>query len=865
MTGWWRALRSLFSRADRELDAEVRGFVQQLTDELIARGVAPDEARRQALIEVGGVEPLKESVRDARRLGFLDTLRQDAGFGLRLLRRSPGFTIAAIVVLALGIGATAATFSVVDAVLLRPLAYANSEQLVVVLHQRVNPVAPANYFDWQRQASSFSEMGAAEYWTTSLGAEGADREKIYALRVTPEILPMLGVAPARGRMLRAGDDAQQEAVIADSLWRRQFGADPAIIGRAIALDNRPFTVVGVMPPSFQFAPFWATRAELWAPLPLASRAASRDGESLRVFARLKNGTTLTQARSEITAITASLERQFPGTNRDVAVTPLKELAVGDVEPSLLMLFGAVGLVLTIACANVAHMLLSRAAAREREVAVRIALGAGRRRLIRQFFTESALLSLAGGGLGVLVAQQALALTIALAGRSVPRLEGATLDLRVLLFALGVSLVSALLVGLVPAMRLSQPNLVATLRTAERGSTEGRRGHRLRQALIVSEVALAVMLLVGAVLMLRSFAALRAVDPGWVPDRVVALVVTVTGTAESPEGRRVAFYDSAIDRVRAVSGVESASAINHRPLGGDIWGWPYFVEGRPVPRRGDVPTATYRVVYPGYFETMGLPILHGRAISAADRADAPGVAVINQYFAAKQWPGEDAVGKRLRLSGYAGDAWLTVVGVSKNAVRSDWTAPPGEEIYLAFHQNTSLRSNPGAHASYLTMVVRAAGDPLALVPSIRAEIRALAPDVTVSEVTAMGDVVTEATNGTRFLLVLLTAFAGVAVVLAAVGIYGVMSYIVLGRLHEMKIRIALGATPPQVRRLVVGQGLRVTAIGLGFGVAGAMLLARASSSVFYAPVSDPITFVAVPIILGAVAFVASYLPARKATS
>jgi predicted permease len=865
MTGWWRALRSLFSRADRELDAEVRGFVQQLTDELIARGVAPDEARRQALIEVGGVEPLKESVRDARRLGFLDTLRQDAGFGLRLLRRSPGFTIAAIVVLALGIGATAATFSVVDAVLLRPLAYANSEQLVVVLHQRVNPVAPANYFDWQRQASSFSEMGAAEYWTTSLGAEGADREKIYALRVTPEILPMLGVAPARGRMLRAGDDAQQEAVIADSLWRRQFGADPAIIGRAIALDNRPFTVVGVMPPSFQFAPFWATRAELWAPLPLASRAASRDGESLRVFARLKNGTTLTQARSEITAITASLERQFPGTNRDVAVTPLKELAVGDVEPSLLMLFGAVGLVLTIACANVAHMLLSRAAAREREVAVRIALGAGRRRLIRQFFTESALLSLAGGGLGVLVAQQALALTIALAGRSVPRLEGATLDLRVLLFALGVSLVSALLFGLVPAMRLSQPNLVATLRTAERGSTEGRRGHRLRQALIVSEVALAVMLLVGAVLMLRSFAALRAVDPGWVPDRVVALVVTVTGTAESPEGRRVAFYDSAIDRVRAVSGVESASAINHRPLGGDIWGWPYFVEGRPVPRRGDVPTATYRVVYPGYFETMGLPILHGRAISAADRADAPGVAVINQYFAAKQWPGEDAVGKRLRLSGYAGDAWLTVVGVSKNAVRSDWTAPPGEEIYLAFHQNTSLRSNPGAHASYLTMVVRAAGDPLALVPSIRAEIRALAPDVTVSEVTAMRDVVTEATNGTRFLLVLLTAFAGVAVVLAAVGIYGVMSYIVLGRLHEMKIRIALGATPPQVRRLVLGQGLRVAAIGLGFGVGGAMLLARVSSSVFYAPVSDPVTFIAVPVILGAVAFIASYLPARKATS
>jgi len=529
------------------------------------------------------------------------------------------------------------------------------------------------------------------------------------------------------------------------------------------------------------------------------------------------------------------------------------------------LFGAVGLVLVIACANVAHMLLSRATGREREVAVRIALGAGRGRLIRQFFTESALLAATGGIVGVLLAQQSLQLLVVLAGRSVPRMEAVTLDARMLAFAAAVSIVTAIVFGLVPAMRFSRPDLVTTLRDEERGSTAGRRSHRLRQVLVASEMALAVMLLVGAVLMMRSFAALRAVDPGWVPDRVLAMVVSVTGSAESPAGRRLAFFDEVMTRISAMPGVERASLINHLPLAGDIWGAPFLVEGRPVPKPGDADTATYRVVYPGYFDTMQLPLLRGRDIQATDDAGAPGVIVVNQFLADKFWPGQDAVGKRLRLLGGPDTPWLTVVGVAKNDVRSDWTAPVEEEFFLPYRQTPSLIANTGAFASYLTLVLRAAGDPQALVAQTRATIREIAPDVTVSEVMAMRDVVAQATDGARFLLVLLGLFAAVAVVLAAVGIYGVMSYIVLGRLNEMKIRIALGATPPQVRRLVVGQGLRVAAIGLGFGVGGAMLLARASSSVFYAPVSDPVTFVAVPVILGAVAFVASYLPARKATS
>ena len=863
MPSWWRAIRSLFA-SDRDLDAELQAVVQQLTDERVARGVAPDEARRQALIEIGGVEPLKEGVRDARRLGFLDTLRQDAGFGLRLLRRSPGFTIAAVVVLALGIGATAATFSVIDAVLLRPLAYADADRLVVVMHRRTNPVSPANYLDWQRQASSFSAMGAAEYWSTNVGTANGDREKVFALRITPEILPLLGIAPARGRMLRAGDDAMQEVVIADSLWQRQFGADPAIVGRPVTLDGLPFTIVGVMPPTFKFAPFWATRAELWAPLPLAQRATRRSANSLRIFARLKDGVSLEQGRAEMTAIAAGLEKQFPGSNRDVAVTPLKDVVVGDVRASLLVLFGAVALVLIIACANVAHMLLSRATGREREVAVRIALGAGRGRLIRQFFTESALLAAAGGIVGVLLAQQSLHLLVVLAGRSVPRMENVTLDVRMLAFTAMVAIATAIVFGLVPAMRFSRPNLVITLRDAERGSSAGRRSHRLRQLLVASEMALAVMLLVGAMLMMRSFAALRAVDPGWVPDRVLAMVVSVTGSAESPAGRRLAFFDEVVTRISALPGVERASLINHLPLAGDTWGAPFQVEGRPAAQPGDEDSATYRVVYPGYFETMQLPLLRGRDIQATDGADAPGVIVVNQFLAEKFWPGQEAVGKRLRLLGGPNPPWLTVIGVVKNGVRSDWTAPVDEEFFLPYRQSPSLIASTGAFASYMTLVLRASGDPHAQAAATRLAIRDIAPDVTVSEVMAMRDVVAQATDGARFLLVLLGVFAVVAVVLAAVGIYGVMSYIVLGRLNEMKIRIALGATPPQVRRLVVGQGLRVAGIGLGFGVAGAMLLARASSSVFYAPVSDPLTFITVPVLLALVAFIASYLPARKAT-
>ncbi len=707
-------------------------------------------------------------------------------------------------------------------------------------------------------------MGAAEYWTANLGSDGRDREKIFALRLTPEILTMLGVAPARGRVLRAGEDALQEVVIADSLWQRLFGADLAIIGRPVTLDGRP-VVVGVMPPSFKFAPFWATRAELWAPLPLAPRANSRSGNSLRVFARLKDGVTVEQARAEMTSIAANLEKQFPGSNRNVTVTPLKDVVVGDVRASLLVLFGAVGLVLLIACANVAHMLLSRATGREREVAVRMALGAGRSRLVRQFFTESALLAAAGGIAGVLLAQQSLHLLVVLAGRSVPRMESVTLDSRMLAFAGAISVLTAIVFGLVPALRFSRPNLVTSLRDAERGSSAGRRSHRLRQFLIASEMALAVMLLVGAVLMLRSFAALRAVDPGWVPDRVLAMVVSVTGSAEAPAGRRTAFYDQVLARVRALPGVERASFTNHLPLAGDIWGWPFAVEGRPAPPRGDEPTATYRVIYPGYLETMSLPLLRGRDIQETDDNTAPGVVIVNQFMAEKIWPGQDALGKRMRLIDSPDNPWLTVIGVVKNAVRSDWTAPAEEEMFLPYRQTRALQASQGAFASYMTLVLRASGDPTTLAAPVRGAIREIAPDVTVSEVIAMRDVVAQATDGVRFLLVLLGVFAAVAVVLAAVGIYGVMSYIVIGRLHEMRIRIALGATPPQVRRLVVGQGLRVAGAGLAVGVAGAVLVARASSTVFYAPVTDPLTFVAVPLGLGLIAVVASYLPARKATS
>jgi putative ABC transport system permease protein len=829
--------------------------VALLTEEKIAAGMAPREARRAALAEAGGLTQVTEEIRDQRPTAVFDRLRRDVVYGLRLFARAPVLNAAVVLSLALGIGATAATFAVVDAVLVQPLAFPNSDDLVVLLHNDRSPVSPANFIDWRRDNSVFSSMGAAEYWTPNLGGT-PDPERLFALRVSSDILPMLDVEPARGRLPGAGAD--NEIVIADGLWRRIFGADPAVLGREILLNGEAFVIVGVMPPRFSFPEFWASRAELWVPLDLTARANQRNSRSLRVFARLERGTTLARARDAMTLLTSRLEATFPGTNRDVTVTPLKEKIVGNARRALVVLFAGVGFVLLVACANVAHLLLARASTREREVALRAALGASRGRLLGQLLTESTILAAAGGAGGLLLTTSAIALIKGLGAASLPRVQSIGFDAHVLGFTLALSIATAILFGLTPALQLSRPDLTTAMRDTERGASSARRTRRLRQILIVSEVALAITLLFGAGLLLRSFAALRAVDPGWEPDRLLSMVVSVAGTPDAVPERRGPFFAEVLERLRALPGVEAASAINHMPLIGDIWGISFGIQGRPDPGPGNVPSAAYREVLPGYFRVMGLPLVRGRDFTAGDRTGAPGVIIVNQFLAETFWPGEDPIGKRMKVQPATDNPWLTVVGVAKHAVRNNWQNTPEEEMYLPLLQQEEF-------PTYLSYAVRTTGDPGPVAPMARAAVRSLSATAAVADVTIMNDAVTRATAGARFVLVLLGAFAVVALLLAAIGIYGIMSHAVSVRRQEISIRLALGATERRIVSAIVGEGLAITIVGVAVGGFSAFVLGDALSGLLFEVTPlDPLSLGTATALLGAAALVACYLPARRAS-
>jgi predicted permease len=870
---WTSRLASLWrnlvhkKRSERDLDDEVRAYAAILEDENLARGLPPEEARRQALIELGGTEQVKEHVREVRMGALLESVGQDARYGLRTLARAPGFTVAAVLALALGIGATTAIFSVVDAVLLRPLPYDRPERLAVLLHGGRSPVSPANFLDWRREASAFERMGAAEYWQPNLS--GGDRpERVLGLHLTADMLPMLGVRPALGRVWTPDEDqagGEHVVVLGYRLWQRRFGADQAIVGRSITLDGQPHAVVGVMPPGFEFPPFWATGAELWAPMPLAERATSRGGRSLRVFGRLAPDSSVEQARAQMATITARLDQAYPGTNRKVMVRTLDDMVVGNVRSALLVLLGAVAFVLLIACANVAHMLLARAAARHKEMALRVVLGASPARVIRQLLTESVMLASIGGVAGLAFATGAIRALVAISPGNLPRLETVGLDARVLAVTLGVSLLTGIAFGLAPAVQASRSDLNASLREGERGSTVGAGRHRIRRILMGSEMALALVLLVGAGLMIRTFAALRAVDPGFRPDHVLSAVVSVTGSRSGEPAQRFAFYRDVLDRVRALPGVVSASAINHLPLAGDIWGFPFYVEGRSRPGPGETPAATYRVVFPGYFEAMGLPLVRGRDFDDRDGLGAPGVVIVNEWMAQQHWPGTDPIGKRITLDDPDRDpAWLTVIGVARNAARDRWAAAPDGEMFLPFLQSRNYRENMHSVFTYMTVVVRADEDAGALAAPLRSAVGDADAGATVSAVQTMEEVVARSTASPRFYLVLLGSFAAVALALAAIGIYGVMSYSVARRQNEIGIRMALGAKPADVLRLVMGEAAAVSAAGAVVGLATALALTRLMSGLLYGvAATDPVTFAGVCAVLALVALAATYIPARRA--
>jgi predicted permease len=789
----------------------------------------------------------------------MQTLWHDLRYGARTLAKSPAFAAVAVLSLALGIGANTAIFSVVDAVLLRPLPYRDPARLVAVLHDGWKPVAPANFLDWREQNRTFEAMAAAQVWGPSL--TGRDRpEELHALRLSANMFRVLGVEPSLGRTFAEGEDEpgrDRVVVLGDGIWRRRFGADPRIVGQTVTLDGESYTVVGVMPHGFQFAPFWATKAELWSPLALGARASDRRGQSLRVFARLKDGVTREQAQADMEAINRRLAEAYPEANKGltVSVDSLHEKAVGRARPALLLLLGAVGFVLLIACANVANLMLARGAARRKEMAVRLALGASRLRVVRQLLTESVMLALLGGAAGLLIAVWGVAALVALGPEVLPRAQGVGLDARVLSFTLALSVATGLLFGLAPALQTTKPDLNESLKDRSRGATAGRKRDRVRRLLVVAEVALSLVLLVGGGLMLRSFLRLTSVDPGFDPRGVLTMTVPLNGSGHKTDAERAAFFEQLLTQVRALPGVKSASAINHLPLGGDVWTLGFKVEGQPEPPPGQKPGAVYRVILPDYFRAMGAALVEGRDFDARDDARGAAVVIVNESLARAAWPGLDPLGKRITVSDETNPR--EVVGVVRDLKQGEWAAEPKPEMYLPHAQ--------AASPSGMTLVVRAAGDPLKLAPAVQSRVWAIDKSLPVSGVMSMEEVISGAVGPQRLNALLLGVFAAAALLLAVVGIYGVMSYTVAERTHEIGLRMALGAEGRDVLRMVVGQGLALASVGLAVGLAGALALTRLMSGLLYGvSATDPLVFGGVALVLTLAALLASYLPARRAT-
>jgi len=789
-------------------------------------------------------------------------LWQDIRYGARMLWKSPGFTAVVVAALALGIGANAAIFSVVDATLIRPLRYKDPDRLLMVWetftarNRLRNVVSPANFLDWQAQNKVFQEMAALTDFPANLIGVG-EPEELRAQAVTGKFFAVLGVQAARGRTFRPEEDrpnAPAVVVLSHELWERRFGSDPGIVGRSINLDASPAEVIGIAPRGLRFV----DKADLWALLRLDPARDYRkiSGRYLAAVARLKPGVSLEQARAEMHTIAKRLEQDHPAFSKGwgVNLVPLEEQIAGELQRPLWVLLGAVGLALLIACANVANLLLARAASRQKELAVRASLGAGRWRVVRQLLTESLMLAAAGGAAGLLVARWGLDALIALAPADTPRLHEISLDLRVLAFAAGVCVLTALVFGLGPALLAARASLHDALKEGGRSPLAGLRSRRLSGALVVAEISLSLVLLIGAGLLIRSFARLTAVNPGFETGRLLTARVTLPGRNYQPQ-QRVAFFRDAIQRLKALPGVRSVSAVSWLPFGGRRSATGFNIEGRPKPGPGENPVTDVRTIHPNYFRTMGIPLLRGRDFTERDTAEAPRTFVINQALTRKYWPNEDPIGQRIAV--FMGDqVFGEIVGI---------VADIKDQTLDANVLPTVFYAHPHLTYGSMTLVVRATGDPAALAKAVTGVVRSLDPNQPVADIRAMEEVLSETVSRQRFNMLLLMVFAGVAVALAAVGVYGVMAYSVAERRHEIGVRMAVGARQGDVLRLVLGQGLLLALAGAALGLAGAAALTRLMASLlFEVKPTDPLAFAAATLVLAAVALLACYLPARRAS-
>jgi putative ABC transport system permease protein len=783
-----------------------------------------------------------------------------------MLLKKPGFTVVAVLALTLGIGANTAIFSVVNAVLLKPLPFERQEQLVQVWGSDQKrgrgqiPTSYPNFADWREQNQVFEHIAAYSESVAILTGVDAP-EQLSGVSTSGDLFAVLGARAAQGRVLTREDEqpgSPRVAVLSYGLWQRRFGANPALVGQQLMLDGVNTTVIGVMPQGFVF-PINALKTEYWIPLNSQSETNKERGANyLSIVARLKPGVGMAQAQAEMETIARRLEQQYPDRNagRSIRLVSLYEGIVGNIRPALLILLGAVGFVLLIACANVANLLLARAASRRKEIAIRTALGAGRLRIVRQLLTESVLLSIVGGALGLLLAIWGLDLLMAVIPSDLPRMGEIGLDARVLGFTLLVSLLTGIVFGLAPALRASRLDLNESLKEGSRGSSESISRNRVRSLLIVSQVSLSLILLVGAGLLIRSFKQLQDVSPGFDPHRVLTASVALPDAKYHEDSRITAFFHQVLERSAQVPGIEAIGAVSPLPLSGEIAMNSLVIEGRPAPGPGERLITNSRVINPDYFRAMNIPLIKGRAITEQDNKDAPRVVVINETLARKYFPGEEAIGKRIDVT-IAEKNMAEIVGIVGDVKHLSLDKEAGPECYFSYQQIAY---------PYMTLVARSQSDnPASMVAGLRQAVEQVDKDQPLSDIRTMEQLLSNSLARRRFNMLLLGVFAAVALLLASVGIFGVMNYSVTQRTHEIGVRMALGAQGRDILRMILAQGMILALIGVGIGLVGAYLLTRLMASLLYGvTATDPLTFVGVSLVLSAVALLANLIPARKAT-
>ncbi|MGA8026111.1 MAG: ABC transporter permease [Bryobacteraceae bacterium] len=878
MRRFYEFCRNIFrkNRIDQELEEEICGYVELMAAEKVRSGMGREEALREVRRELGSVEQVKESVRDIRIGVFVDTLMHDLRYALRTLTKNRAFSAVAILTLGLGIGANTAIFTVVNGVLLKPLPYVQPDRLVTLFEKTLldgtlGTVAPANFVDWREQSHSFDKMAAMDPYPDFILSGAGEARRLAGAAVSYDFFPLLGVRMALGRSFVAEEDRpgrNQVVILSYSTWVRNFGGRPDVVGRQVTLNNTGYTVVGVLPREFSLvsnASEFQSRNQfdVWTPLGLASppEAWQRATHTFSVFARLKPGVSLQQAQSDLNRVARNLQRLYPADDKERGITavPLKQHVVANVRTALFTLLAAVGMVLLIACANIANLLLSRAATRQKEMALRAALGASGKRLAQQLLTESMVLALVGGALGAVFAFLSVPALVNDLPTDLPRTSEIVVDGRVLAFSGLISLITGIVFGLVPLFQCGRVSASDSLKQSGRGVATGQ--SRLRSALIVGQVAIALVLLTGAGLMMKSFWTLLRVSPGFQTERILTARLSLPpqylngykfGTGEH---RRIsAFQRELLDRALGIPGVKSAAFTAYLPLSGTDNFWAFDIEGRPAKPAGVYDLMNYRPISADYFKTMGIPVQRGRGFDSADNEDSPLVVIVNQSLARTFWKQQNPIGQRVQFSE---PKWRTIVGVVSDVHHEGLGIKPEPEMYLPYGQAPNVEARP-------TIVLRTSMEPANVKRALRKAVSEVDPNVPLDRIETMKQIVFVSVGQSRFRAAALAGFAFLALFVACIGLYGVMSYLVSQRIREFGIRMAIGASRSAVLGLVLRQAAKLVSIGICLGLVGAILLARLIASLLYGVTPfDAATLASVSVLLAVVALAASYIPARRA--